>query len=107
MVRKTLHSPFLTSVPRNSDLANKPEVDDTFILPEDVVPAPKREIPAGNFDKFSFFGGGGWGECINSSHPTLRVLALSSQLHSLLITFQDPCVSHPAPSSAWLNTAQG
>ena len=26
MVRKTLHSPFFTSVPRNSDLTNKPEV---------------------------------------------------------------------------------
>ena len=50
MVRKTLHSPFFTSVPRNSDLANKPKVDDTFILPEDMVPAPKREIPAGKLD---------------------------------------------------------
>ena len=50
MVRKTLHSPFFTSVPRNSDLTNKPEVDDTFILPEDMAPAPKRKIPAGKFD---------------------------------------------------------
>ena len=35
MVRKTLHSPFFTSVPRNSNLANKPGVGGGFILPED------------------------------------------------------------------------
>ena len=49
MVRKTLHSPFFTSVPRNSHLANKPEVGGAFILPEDMAAAPKREIPASKF----------------------------------------------------------
>ena len=49
MVRKTLHSPYFTSVPRNSHLANKPEVGGAFILPEDTPAAPKREIPPGKF----------------------------------------------------------
>ena len=44
MVRKTSHSPFFTSVRRNSQLANKPEVGGAFMLPEDMAAAPKREI---------------------------------------------------------------
>ena len=50
MVRKTLHSPFFTSVPRNSNLANKPGVGGGLILPEDMTAAPKREIPMASFD---------------------------------------------------------
>ena len=57
MVRKTLHGPFFTSVLRNSHLANKPEVGGTFILPEDMAAAPKRETSAGKFRLV--LGGGG------------------------------------------------
>lgn len=49
MVRKTLHSPFFTSVPRNNHLGNKPVFGGAFILPEDMAAAPKREIPASKF----------------------------------------------------------
>ena len=58
MVRRTLHSPFFTSVPRNSHLANKSEVGGAFILPEDMTAVPKREIPVSKF-RLVFGGEGG------------------------------------------------